>query len=597
MLKLRYLKLAVLFVLISICPCFAAVNSSVQYEVETGGSDTNGGGFSALTVTADGSATSGNTSSPVFHSTSYTFVAGDVGAMLFLKSGTNSIPGWWPIASVSGGNATLNAAIGAATLYASNVSTLNTTVGIATTASPSSLSWSIDYSQKGSSNSTGSNISVTDGVTAGTTTITSATMNAQPSLKGNLIYVTGGTGSITAVRYEVTAVASTTSITVDRSTGLTAGTGVTINIGGAFQHISSAMDAAWKSGVGSAIADFAVVWVQKGSYSGATLSTSGYIGPSGGYQSRLVGYNAVRGDNPTIASGNCPIYATTGAASGGWLNALNGYSVWNMDFDGTGTTGASVGISNSGAIESVINCRAKNYSGGGMSLSSINAFNEAFNNTGVGITGQSYYSYSHKNTGAGFALGAQGGITVGDISANNGGAGFSIQYQCGVVGSISFGNTTDGIVTSNLESALLLNNILVANGGWGINANGGATPYSRGLMVDYNTYQHNTSGTITGGTPQGVHDVVIGGTASNTPFNQTEANNISETSPDWTLNNTAGSGALLRGTGAPGVMPGIFSTASYKDFGPFQHQDSGTGVIPSVNISINNGSINNAQLN
>ena len=45
--------------------------------------------------------------------TNYSFVAGDVGSLLFIKSGTNWIPGWYPIASVLAGVATLNAAIGA----------------------------------------------------------------------------------------------------------------------------------------------------------------------------------------------------------------------------------------------------------------------------------------------------------------------------------------------------------------------------------------------------------------------------------------------------------------------------------------------------
>lgn len=591
---MKIIKPLILYFLIGISPCFALVNISTQWEVETSGSDTNGGGFSALTVTADGSATSGNTSSPVFHSTSYTFVAGDVGAMVFLKSGTNSLPGWYPIVSVAGGNATVNAAIGAATLYASAVSLVNTTAGIATTASPSSLSWSIDYCQKGSKNTTGSNISVTDGVTAGTTTITSATANFQPSLKGNTIYVTGGTGSIVANRYEVTAVASTTSITVDRSTGLTLGTGVTLNIGGSFLTILAAMDSTWKT-LGAVDN---VVWVQKGSYSGATLTTSGYAGPSQ-YQSRLMGYNAVRGDNPTIASGNQPVYATTGAgaAGDGWLNGLNGYSLANMTFDGTGTTGAAVGVTNSGAIEFVSNVLAKNYSGGGFSLSAGSTYLEAYNNGSTGIAGPCNYCYSHKNTGSGFVTGAQSAPIQNSISVNNTVSGFNIGYHSGVLNSIAFGNTGDGFVGSSLQSDNFIGNISASNGGWGLNCSGGQTPYSRSFMIDYNAYHNNTSGTVTGGCTLGTHDVVISGSASTTPFNQTEANNKSETSPDWTLNNTAGAGALVRGTGAPGIMPGVFTTASYRDFGPLQHQDTGTPNASPVNVSINNASINNAQLN
>lgn len=546
-----------------------AINASSQYEVQTGGNDTNGGGFSALTVTANLAATVATSTAPVVTSATYNFVAADVGSYVFIKSGTNWIPGWYKIVSVATNAATLNAAIGAVTLW-QGTTILNTTAGCATTASPTSGSWSVDYSQNASKNTTGSNISTTDAGTNGTT-VTSATANFQPSILGNHIYLSGGTGSITGSWFEVTAVASTSSITVDRSVTAGAQTGATMNIGGAMLTILATMDRAWKTS-GSATAD-TVVWVQKGSYSGATLTTSGYLGPSQ-YQSRLIGYNVIRGDNPTIASGNCPSYATTGAGVGGWLNLLNGYSIWNFTFDGTGTTGAAVGCTNTGAIESCVNVKCSNYSGGGFSVAQA-AFLEAFNNTGVGISGSPYYSYAHKNTSHGIATGNQSPSIFNCVSANNGGIGLFIGYQCGAINCIVFGNTGDGINMSSLQSGMVLNNIIAANGGWGINVSGSQTPYNRGLMVDYNAYHHNTSGTVTGGVTLGVHDVVIAGTASTTPFNQTEANNKSETSPDWTLNNTAGAGALLRGAGLPGVQPGVFATTpSFKDFGPLQHRDS-----------------------
>ena len=50
---------------------------------------------------------------------------------------------------------------------------------------------------------------------------------------GNIAYVAGGTGSVVGNWYQITGQSTGVSITVDRSTGLSAGTGVTINIGGA----------------------------------------------------------------------------------------------------------------------------------------------------------------------------------------------------------------------------------------------------------------------------------------------------------------------------------------------------------------------------
>ena len=58
---------------------------------------------------------------------------------------------------------------------------------------------------------------VADGVTNGTTTITSATANFGTDVVGNLIYVSGGTGSITADWYEITATTSSDAWWVEAS--------------------------------------------------------------------------------------------------------------------------------------------------------------------------------------------------------------------------------------------------------------------------------------------------------------------------------------------------------------------------------------------
>src|SRR5580700_6581245 len=99
-----------------------SLSANVQWEVRTTGNDSNGGGFdpSVAGFATDGAATAANTPSPVFTSASYSFVAGDVNAWLFIQAGTNWTPGWYQIASVSGGAATLTAGVGQATLYNSN---------------------------------------------------------------------------------------------------------------------------------------------------------------------------------------------------------------------------------------------------------------------------------------------------------------------------------------------------------------------------------------------------------------------------------------------------------------------------------------------
>ncbi len=96
----------------------SALSGNTIWDIRTTGSDTaNGGAFDPAQTAGmftDGAATSATGNSPVFTSASYNFVAGDVGAWVYIASGTNWTPGWYQIASVASNAATLSAAIGAA---------------------------------------------------------------------------------------------------------------------------------------------------------------------------------------------------------------------------------------------------------------------------------------------------------------------------------------------------------------------------------------------------------------------------------------------------------------------------------------------------
>ena len=63
----------------------------------------NGAGFNPANAAAvtdlTTDANTANTNSPVVSSATYTFVAGDVNAWLYIVSGTNWTPGWYQIAS------------------------------------------------------------------------------------------------------------------------------------------------------------------------------------------------------------------------------------------------------------------------------------------------------------------------------------------------------------------------------------------------------------------------------------------------------------------------------------------------------------------
>lgn len=151
--------------------------------------------------------------------------------------------------------------------------------------------------------------SVTDGVTAGTTTITSATANFGTDVVGNIIYVSGGTGSVTAARYEITGRTNSTTITVDRSTGLTAGTGVTLKIGGAVDSPVT---------INSAVVAGNIIYIKYHASNKYNLASTWTLTGGTVYQTNQptvwVGYDTTRtvlnedSNQPTIWSNNNALY-------------------------------------------------------------------------------------------------------------------------------------------------------------------------------------------------------------------------------------------------------------------------------------------------
>src|SRR5579859_3451220 len=184
-------------------------NATAILQVDSAGSDTtNAGGFDpAATFATDLAATLATGSSPVVTSASYNFITRDNAQYLFIKAGTNWVPGLYPVVSTSGNAATLNAAVGAIALYLNGAfTTLNTTAGCATTASPTGGTWGMDDSQSATPV-----IAFTDMVIDGTTNtkFTSALNPVGPHMVGNLILVTSGTG-FTVQRTQVLSVSGTT---------------------------------------------------------------------------------------------------------------------------------------------------------------------------------------------------------------------------------------------------------------------------------------------------------------------------------------------------------------------------------------------------
>jgi hypothetical protein len=185
---------------------------------------------------------------------------------------------------------------------------------------------------------------VTDGVTNGTTTVTSATAAFGTDVVGNLIYIAGGTGSVVGSWYEITARASSSSITVDRTTGLTAGTGVTLNIGGALASIGTAAAAVTAGGSIAGVTVFMQYNATAYAITSATTNISGgcALPPSNSY---WIGYDLSRTKYPT-PGGNRPTFQLGSGVSTAviFTGTNNSYFLQNVILDCNNQTLSRAGL-------------------------------------------------------------------------------------------------------------------------------------------------------------------------------------------------------------------------------------------------------------
>lgn len=258
-------------------------------------SNVNGGGFNIANANfiTNFTATSANTAAPVISSASYNFVAGDVGAWIFVQSGTNWTPGWYQIASVANNAATVNATIGSAVTQ--NASTLlwgpSTVVGCATVASPTGGVCGIDFSQGTAAIINDTDLACADGDVAGAV-VTSAAKPMSVRYIGNLMHITAGTGW-TAGWYEIVSV-STTNATLDRAIGTDgAKSGGTFYVGGALSLGTATDDAVFELMVaGNTVHIKGGTSVTLGG--AVSMSNAGTLAAT----INFIGFNSLRGDVP-----------------------------------------------------------------------------------------------------------------------------------------------------------------------------------------------------------------------------------------------------------------------------------------------------------
>ncbi len=406
-------------------------------------------------------------------------------------------------------------------------------------------SGTIDYSQQNAPQ-----LSVTDGVANGTTTITSTTGGFTSAMVNNGVNIAGAL-------YQITAVGSSTSITVDRT--VATASALAVNVGGALASPGITL---------TVINGGSTVYVQSGTYNFSTTSSvsGGQLDPSLSPNTpnfsrtapvSYIGYTTTRGDGGPAK----PIFAAT--ANNQTLVAAYSYcSYFNFELNAgtfTGVTGIDVGYS-AFTYEnlSCINCEygfwsASNFTNANMMV--VRCFASGCTNAFTGVYFEQCVAlnctngFSNSGTAAGFfnrciAIGCTTGFAKSwciNCTAFNCPTAFSLYDTGQSVNCIAYGSTAYG-VGGNYPSLQIFNFAFGANAANFNSAGVGSSSNQVNLTAN--------------------------------PFVDSAATIVDTPSAfaAFALNNTAGGGALCRGAGTP----------QYLDIGAVQHQDSGGGGVPRI---------------
>lgn len=408
------------------------------------------------------------------------------------------------------------------------------------------VSGGTDYSQQDSPQ-----LSLTDVVTNGTTTVTSTTGGFTSAMVGNGVNIAG-------TLRQITAVGSSTSITVDAN--VTAGSGQTGKVGGALATIGKATANMVTSNL---------VWVKAGT--GYTISSNfiftNLSGQNPGVFSRIYGYGTTRGDGTKVS-----LTLSTGATAG-FTSTPTGMEIANFDVD-CASIASSVGINVSTSIPGYVHhCRVRNFKSSGISAGFVEFCEVSGGVSGASAAVNAGYlcrnNYIHDSACVG--VNTSSALCDFNVIANLTGT-TSDAFSIGGGGTAFIQNNTlysigrDGVRHAGTPNAshLVRNNIFASCAGYGLNY-GSVTPQG----VTYpNAYYNNTLG--------GRSANYAGGFTLPSDVTLTTSPFTAAASGDFSLNSTAGGGAALRGTASPGSFPGSTFTG-YLDFGAVQHQDSGGG--------------------
>lgn len=360
--KMKKLLITLLIVFPFITHGLTATSTIFEVNNTGGATFSNGAGFDpenvnfATDLAAD--TNTGNTSAPVVSSASYNFVAGDIHAKLFIKAGTNAYTYcWYSISSIASNKATLDATAGNAVCldhtkgFPSPIWATSTSAGIASSATPTGLTWGLDYSQYSNSVDNFTDLASTNGTT-NPCTVTTASRTFGVNDIGNILHITSGTNWIQAW-YTINNVSGGGASLLGAC-----GTSATLSSGTAFEggtySMASSDDSFFENGKGDNATGYASRFMIKRSTGGLSLGQSVSIASAGGTQQPVIieGYYQVRGDRPTSTS-TMPTFTTN-------ANTLTLGAQWdfyNINLSCTGATCLTLG-----AGGKLFNSKITNYS-------------------------------------------------------------------------------------------------------------------------------------------------------------------------------------------------------------------------------------------
>jgi hypothetical protein len=277
--------------------------------------------------------------------------------------------------------------------------------------------------------------------------------------------------------------------------------------------------------------------------------------------SRLIGYNTTRGDN-----GTRPVLkAGAGQTAMAIVTMANNCVVENVETDGSANTGNN-GILGSTSIQClVLRCRARACDNAGFNVGGTNckiAHCEAIACArGFAISNGTicYACEAHASYTTGFDV----QIAIVSCCLAYGGTGTAHGFSDSTSGApqtylscTSYGNGGQGFyLNASPASILMVNCLAVNNTGFGFTSDTANTSVYLETCAGYNNTGGNTSNI-------GKNEGFIALTGN--PFTNAGAG-------DFSLNNTAGGGALLRGLGWPAAFP-AGTTSTYMDVGAAQVQ-------------------------